>query len=104
MGHAAQTRFLWDGQTEAVPDINSSEYELQADCISGATLGKAEQDNLLIREIGDLEEMAQVSAHSGSDTDYGHGTATQRREYFLREYQSADIEACLGNKGDFHGE
>ena len=93
-----RTRFLHDGEVEAVLDNWEGEYELQADCIGGATLAKAEQEGLLTRDPGDLEEMAQVSAHSGSYTDHSHGTPEQRREYFQRGYQSADIESCLGNR------
>ena len=98
LGHAAQARFIWDGEYEAVLDNWVGQKELQADCIGGATLAKAEQEGLLTRDPGDLDEMAQVSAHSGSYTDPSHGTPEQRREYFQRGYQSADIESCLGNK------
>ena len=97
MGHAAQIRFIIDDEGPAVL-TGTDEEELQADCLAGVTLVKIVQDGYLTLEEGDAEEMtdAMISlgdAHSGE----GHGTSAQRREWYLRGYNSNDIEACLGN-------
>jgi len=92
-GHAAQTRFEHDGEGPAV----LNEYELQADCIGGATLAKAEQDGYLILEYGDLQEMTNVSHALGDYSGDIHGTPEERDAWFQRGYHG-DIESCLGNR------
>ena len=92
-GHAAQVRFEHDGEGPAV----LPQRELQADCIGGATLAKAEQDGYLTGEDGDLEEMTQVSLAMGDYSGDSHGTPEERDAWFQRGYQG-DIESCLGNR------
>lgn len=92
-GHAAQIRFEHDGEGPAV----LNEYELQADCIGGATLAKAEQDGYLILEDGDLQEMTNVSRALGDYSGDSHGTPEERDTWFQRGY-NGDIESCLGNR------
>jgi len=97
MGHAAQIRFIWDGEQEATLDQTTVTEETQADCIAGATLGKAERDGYLTMDDGDDEEIRSVMEAIG-DYENDHGTPDQRYASYQRGYQSADIEACLGNK------
>jgi len=92
-GHAAQIRFEHDGEGPAVLD----EYELQADCIGGATLAKAEEDGYLTVEDGALAEMTKVSHALGDYSGDIHGTPEERDTWFRRGYHG-DIESCLGNR------
>jgi predicted metalloprotease len=91
--HAAQVRFEHDGEGPAV----LGEYELQADCIGGATLAKAEQDGYLIIEDGALGEMTRVSHAMGDYSGDIHGTPEERDSWFQRGYHGY-IESCLGNR------
>ena len=92
--HAAQTRFQHDGEA---PAVLVDDYELQADCIGGATLAKAEADGYLAVRPGELEEMTRVSHAMGDYSGGGHGTPEQRDAWFQRGYQG-DIESCLGER------
>jgi predicted metalloprotease len=92
--HAAQTRFEHDGEGPAV----LAQVELQADCIGGATLAKAEQDGYLTVPDGALKEMTKVSLAIGDQQPGGtHGTSAERDTWFKRGYSSGDIEDCLGH-------
>jgi predicted metalloprotease len=91
--HAAQVRFEHDGEAPAVLD----QRELQADCIGGATLAKAEQDGYLTIDDADLAEMTEVSHALGDYAGDGHGTPQQRDSWFMQGYHG-DIESCLGNR------
>jgi hypothetical protein len=52
-GHAAQARFRADREGGASPPRNDTmRNELQADCLAGATLAKAEQDGYLTADPG----------------------------------------------------
>jgi predicted metalloprotease len=92
--HAAQTRFIHDGESPAV--FSGKFQELQADCIGGAALAKAQRDGYLTIKP-DLAEMVEVS-HAIGDYVGDHGTPEERDSWFQRGYQSADIESCLGQR------
>lgn len=69
----------------------------QADCLAGATLSKSVQDGNLTVEDGDMEEItAFLIDFADGDT---HGTPEQQVGLFIFGYDSADIEACLFNRG-----
>jgi predicted metalloprotease len=91
MGHAAQVRFEHDGQGPAV----LADRELQADCISGATLHKAAQDGYLTVDENAMHTalLAFTDAPAGDP----HGTAQDRRTWFNRGY-NRNIESCLGHR------
>ncbi len=91
--HAAQTRFKYDGEAPAV----LSQYELQADCIGGATLAKAAKDGYLTIDDGALQDMTNVSAAIGDYSGDIHGTPEQRDAWFKKGYHG-DIESCLGHR------
>lgn len=102
--HAAQWRFIWDGEGPATTNATSVLEETQADCMAGVTLAKAAQDGYLNIEPGDMEgEITDVMTVIG-DYENDHGTPQERYAAYDRGYQSADIEACLGNREDLHGE
>ena len=91
--HAAQARFEYDGEAPAV----LFQFELQADCIGGATLAKAEHDGYLTIQHGALNEMTKVSIALGDYSGDAHGTPAQRDTWFKRGY-NGDIESCLGHR------
>ena len=97
VGHAGQWRFRFDEEYGAVPDPDSPEYELQADCLAGAALGKAVQDGYLSLEDGDLDEITAFTTKYNHGTS--HGTTAQRIDAFLTGYNTGDIESCLYNQG-----
>jgi predicted metalloprotease len=78
--------------------------ELQADCFAGVWAHSAYQENLL--EEGDLEEGLQAATSVGDDViqqrstgsinpeTFTHGTAEQRRNWFLVGFQEGDPAAC----------
>ena len=91
--HAAQVRFEHDDEGPAV----LGQTELQADCIGGATLAKAEQDGYFTIDDHDLAAMTEVSHALGDYSGDSHGTPEQRDAWFKQGYQG-DIESCLGNR------
>jgi predicted metalloprotease len=97
MGHAAQIRFIWDGEQEATLDETTVLRETQADCMAGVTIATSEKNGSLTMDAGDEQEIRDVMKAIG---DYGndHGTPQERYDAYERGYQTADIEACLGNK------
>ena len=99
MGHAAQTRFMHDDESGASPpEWDTHNTELQADCLAGATMSKAEQDEYLIIEPGDLDEIS-ASIIVLNDSAGDHGTDEQRIAAFYLGYNSGNIESCLYNQG-----
>ena len=76
------------------------EWELQADCIAGASLGKAEQDGYLVIEPGDLDEIDR--AFITLINEYGTSTAPPSNgspRPSTLGYNNGDIESCLYNQG-----
>jgi predicted metalloprotease len=82
----------------------SVKLELQADCFAGVWAHSAYRDQLL--EEGDLEEGLQAATSVGDDViqrrsngsvnpeTFTHGTAEQRRNWFLVGFQEGDPAAC----------
>ena len=98
VGHAAQARFLYDDEGGASPPPwDTVHTELQADCLAGATLAKAEQDGYLTVEPGDLDEIS-ASTRAFNEGGGDHGSADQRIAAFEKGY-GGDIESCLYNQG-----
>jgi predicted metalloprotease len=79
--------------------------ELQADCYSGVWAHHA-QKRFNILEPGDIEEALQAASSIGDDVlqkksqgyvrpdAFTHGSAAQRKEWFVRGFQSGDLGAC----------
>ena len=70
--------------------------ELQADCLAGATLAKAEQDGYLTADPGRYATIVTALAELNEPGD--HGTDAQRIAAYNLGYDG-DIESCLYNKG-----
>ncbi len=98
IGHAAQARFRADNESGASPPVwDTVHTELQADCLAGATLAKAERDGYLTIEPGALDDIAAATGFFNEDGGV-HGTDAQRIGAF-NEGHGGDIESCLYNQG-----
>ena len=98
IGHAAQTRFWHDDEGGATPHPDSGEYEVQADCLAGASMGRAEREGYLFVAPGDLAEI-EVDLRHFNDSGGDHGTDAQRVDAFSLGYDTGDVESCLYNEG-----
>ena len=94
--HAAQQRFIEDGEAPAVLD----QQELQADCLAGTTIAGAVKLGYVELEIGDTERLTDTLAAMGDETAWrtsdDHGSAQERVSWFTTGFNEG-IEACLGN-------
>ena len=88
-GHAIQER---------IPSIVMTADELQADCLAGATLFGAAEDQTLFFEEGDLREIAVGLSSLGDDVPWtdseSHGDPFERVEWFNVGRQSG-VAACF---------
>ena len=96
-GHAVQARLVHDGVAGALFD-GSRRYELQADCLGGAALGRAVHDGYLTLPATAPDEMLRVAAAFGGDPA-GHGTPEQRDASFQRGFAAGDPATCLADPG-----
>jgi predicted metalloprotease len=95
-GHAAQQRFIADGEGPAV----LVEEELQADCLAGTTIAGAVDLGYLESEVADPEELSATLTAMGDEGPWhgagDHGSSEQRVTWFTTGFEGG-IEACLGN-------
>jgi predicted metalloprotease len=98
VGHAAQARFRFDNEAGAAPPSHTVAEEQQADCLSGATLAKAEQDGYLTADPGDFEEIVNSFMALKEQDGGDHGNAADRLHAFEHGYNSGDVESCLYNR------
>jgi predicted metalloprotease len=106
VGHHVQnvTGQLNPGGNQAGAEGTSVRTELQADCYAGIWANHTEQQGLL--EAGDIEEALNAAAAIGDDTiqrqsgggvvpdSFTHGTSAQRQEWFMRGYESGNVDDC----------
>lgn len=96
-GHAVQARLVHDGVAGALFD-GSRRYELQADCLGGASLGRAVHDGYLTLPATARDEMLRVASAFGGDAA-GHGTPEQRDDSFQRGFATGELATCLTDPG-----
>lgn len=96
--------------SEAEANAMSVRVELQADCFAGIWAHFTHQKGLL--EKGDLEEALNAAHQIGDDTlqrrtqgyvvpdSFNHGTSQQRYSWFLRGFESGDVDDCNTFEGD----
>lgn len=92
------------GMSEAEANRMSVRVELQADCFAGIWAKSTDQKGLL--ETGDIDEALNAANQIGDDTlqkrsqgyvvpeSFNHGTSAQRKEWFMRGYQSGNFQQC----------
>lgn len=80
--------------------------ELQADCLSGVWVNKEKQRRPDFLEEGDIDAALQTATAIGDDTlqrkaqgrvvpdSFTHGSAEQRRRWFMTGYQQGSVRAC----------
>lgn len=90
--------------SEAEANRMSVRVELQADCFAGIWAKSTDQKGLL--ETGDIEEALNAANQIGDDTlqkrsqgyvvpeSFNHGTSAQRKEWFMRGYQTGNYQQC----------
>jgi len=98
VAHAAQSRFNHDHESGASPPRwDSIRWELQADCLGGATIAKAQQDGDLTLTPDEVHGIALATQFENAAGD--HGTDDQRVAAFDLGHGTGDVETCLYNKG-----
>jgi uncharacterized protein len=80
--------------------------ELQADCLSGVWTNLEEKKRPGFLEAGDIDAALQTASAIGDDTlqrragravvpdSFTHGSAAQRKQWFMRGYQGGTVESC----------
>lgn len=80
--------------------------ELQADCLSGVWVNREEKKRPGFLEAGDIDAALTTANAIGDDTlqrqatgrvvpdSFTHGSAAQRKEWFMRGYQQGTVQAC----------
>jgi predicted metalloprotease len=80
--------------------------ELQADCLSGVWVNREEKKRPGFLEAGDIDAALQTATAIGDDTlqrqaqgrvvpdSFTHGSAEQRKRWFMTGYQQGTVKAC----------
>jgi len=80
--------------------------ELQADCLSGVWVNREEKKRPGFLEAGDIDAALQTASAIGDDTlqrqsqgrvvpdSFTHGSAAQRKRWFMTGYQQGTVNAC----------
>ncbi|MEZ5822892.1 MAG: neutral zinc metallopeptidase [Xanthobacteraceae bacterium] len=80
--------------------------ELQADCLSGVWVNREEKKRPGFLEPGDIDAALKTATAIGDDTlqrqatgrvvpdSFTHGSAAQRRQWFMTGYQQGNVAAC----------
>ena len=92
------------GQAEA--NALQVRVELQADCLSGVWVNREEKKRPGFLEAGDIDAALRTATAIGDDTlqrqstgrvvpdSFTHGSAAQRRQWFMTGYQQGTVQAC----------
>ena len=80
--------------------------ELQADCLSGVWVNREEKKRPGFIEPGDIDAALRTATAIGDDTlqrqstgrvvpdSFTHGSAVQRKQWFMTGYQQGTVQAC----------
>ncbi len=80
--------------------------ELQADCLSGVWVNREQKKRPGFLEAGDIDAALQTATAIGDDTlqrqaqgrvvpdSFTHGSAEQRKRWFMTGYQQGTVQAC----------
>ena len=95
-------------QADSKADANALQVrvELQADCLSGVWVNRESKKRPDFLEAGDIDAALTTASAIGDDTlqrqatgrvvpdSFTHGSAAQRKQWFMKGYQEGTVEAC----------
>jgi predicted metalloprotease len=100
------TRLQQQAGSKAESNALQVRVELQADCLSGVWTNREEKKRPGFLEAGDIEAALTTAAAIGDDTlqrqttgrvvpdSFTHGSAEQRKRWFMTGYQKGTVQAC----------
>jgi predicted metalloprotease len=100
------TRLQQQAGSKAEANALQVKVELQADCLSGVWVNHEEKKRPGFLEAGDIDAALQTASAIGDDTlqrqstgrvvpdSFTHGSAEQRKRWFMIGYQQGSVQAC----------
>jgi uncharacterized protein len=100
------TRLQQAADSKAEANALQVKVELQADCLSGVWVNREEKKRPGFLEAGDIDAALKTATAIGDDTlqrqatgrvvpdSFTHGSAQQRRQWFMTGYQQGTVSAC----------
>jgi uncharacterized protein len=100
------TRLQQAADNKAEANALQVKVELQADCLSGVWVNREEKKRPGFLEAGDIDAALRTATAIGDDTlqrqatgrvvpdSFTHGSAQQRRQWFMTGYQQGTVSAC----------
>jgi predicted metalloprotease len=100
------TRLQQQAGSKAEANALQVRVELQADCFSGLWVNREAKKRPGFLEAGDIDAALQTASAIGDDTlqrqaqgrvvpdSFTHGSAEQRKRWFMTGYQQGTIQAC----------
>jgi len=94
------------GRNTAEANALQVRVELQADCLSGIWVNREQKKRPNFLEAGDIDAALTTASAIGDDTlqrkatgrvvpdSFTHGSAAQRKQWFMTGYQQGSLEAC----------
>ena len=100
------TRLQQQAGSKAESNALQVKVELQADCLSGVWVNREEKKRPGFIEEGDIDAALRTATAIGDDTlqrqstgrvvpdSFTHGSAAQRKQWFMTGYQQGTVQAC----------
>ncbi|MBN9013717.1 MAG: neutral zinc metallopeptidase, partial [Rhizobiales bacterium] len=100
------TRLQQQAGSKAEANALQVKVELQADCLSGVWVNRESKKRPGFLEAGDIDAALTTAAAIGDDTlqkqatgrvvpdSFTHGSAAQRKRWFMTGYQQGTVQAC----------
>ncbi len=100
------TRLQQQAGSKAEANALQVKVELQADCLSGVWVNREAKKRPNFLEAGDIDSALTTASAIGDDTlqrqatgrvvpdFFTHGSAAQRKQWFMTGYQQGTVEAC----------
>jgi uncharacterized protein len=100
------TRLQQQAGSKAEANALQVKVELQADCLSGVWANREQKKRPDFLEAGDIDGALQTASAIGDDTlqrqstgrvvpdSFTHGSAAQRKQWFMTGYQQGTVKAC----------
>jgi predicted metalloprotease len=100
------TRLQQQAGSKAEANALQVKVELQADCLSGVWVNREAKKRPNFLESGDIDAALTTASAIGDDTlqrqatgrvvpdSFTHGSAAQRKQWFMTGYQQGTVQAC----------